>query len=103
MFERDMWPLGEQIGGSYIGNPAKDVGVEANMVLADIESTLYQDFFLKSTTVIYFRFWSQQRMLFVSDECTGQTVLLAGSNPPTACDGDTNNDNNDNNDNHHLL
>jgi hypothetical protein len=55
--------------GTYVGDPSKDVGVEADMVLADIKSTLYQDFFLKSTTVIYFRFFSpkeQEWLLLVT-------------------------------------
>ena len=38
----------------YIGHPAEDIGVEADVVLANIESALYQNFLLQSTTVIYF-------------------------------------------------
>lgn len=41
---------------TYVGDPSKDVGVEADMILADIKSALHQNFFLESTTVIYFRF-----------------------------------------------
>ena len=49
-------PWRARYNDTYVGDPSKDVGVEADMVLADIKSTLDQDFFLESTTVIYFRF-----------------------------------------------
>lgn len=53
---------------TYVGDPPKDVGIEADMVVADIKSTLDQDFFLKSTTVIYFRFFVERiKVAVVSD------------------------------------
>jgi hypothetical protein len=37
---------------TYIGDPSKDIGVEADMVLGDVHSTLYQNFLLKSASII---------------------------------------------------
>lgn len=43
---------------TYVGDPSKDIGIEADMVFTDIESPLNEDLFLESATVIYFRFLS---------------------------------------------
>ena len=37
---------------THISNPAEDVGVEANVVLRDVEASLNQDFALKGATII---------------------------------------------------
>lgn len=37
---------------TYVGDPSKDVSIEADMVLADIQSPLDENFLLQSTSVI---------------------------------------------------
>jgi hypothetical protein len=38
---------------AHVGDPAKDIGVETNMVLRDIQSSLYQDIFRQRTSIVY--------------------------------------------------
>jgi hypothetical protein len=45
----------------YVGDPSKDICIEADMILTDVEPSLDQNFFLQSTTVIYFSFDEQER------------------------------------------
>jgi hypothetical protein len=40
-------------GKTYVGDPAKDVGVEADMVFRDVKTALYEDFALQSAAVVY--------------------------------------------------
>jgi hypothetical protein len=38
---------------AHVGDPAKDIGVETDMVLRDIQSSLHQDIFRQRTPIIY--------------------------------------------------
>ena len=38
---------------AHVGDPAKDIGVETNMVLRNIQSSLYQDIFRQRTSIFY--------------------------------------------------
>jgi hypothetical protein len=40
---------------AHVGDPAKNIGVETDMVLRDIQSPLYQDIFRQRTSVVCYQ------------------------------------------------